>query len=84
MPQVQDIGWAVIQLNNGARVRRSGWNGRGMWLVLVPVGAAPIINKFSGGYPTDEYVAMKTADDHLVPWLCSQRDLLATDWEVLP
>jgi hypothetical protein len=29
------------------------------------------------------YVYMKTADDKLVPWLCSQTDLLALDWEVV-
>ena len=27
------------------------------------------------------YVYMKTADDMLVPWLCSQSDLLSRDWE---
>ena len=26
------------------------------------------------------YVYMKTADNKLVPWLCSQTDLLAEDW----
>jgi len=29
------------------------------------------------------YVYMKRADDHLVPWLCSQTDLLAQDWEAV-
>ena len=27
-----DIGWAVNELHNGRRVRREGWNGKGMWL----------------------------------------------------
>lgn len=27
---------------------------------------------------------MKTATGDVVPWLCSQTDLLATDWEVAP
>lgn len=29
------------------------------------------------------YIYMKTADGGLVPWLCSQTDLLAEDWEAL-
>lgn len=29
-----DIGQAVEALKNGHRVRRAGWNGKGMWLAL--------------------------------------------------
>jgi hypothetical protein len=29
------------------------------------------------------YVYMSTAQGDLVPWLCSQTDLLATDWEIV-
>jgi hypothetical protein len=28
------------------------------------------------------HVDMKTAQGYVVPWLCSQADLLATDWEL--
>jgi hypothetical protein len=27
------------------------------------------------------HVDMKTADDKVVPWLCSQTDMLAEDWQ---
>lgn len=30
------IGWAVKQLWDGHKVRRAGWNGKGMWIVLMP------------------------------------------------
>jgi hypothetical protein len=66
------IGWAVKQLQNGSRVSRSGWNGKGMWLEL----QVPDENSKM----TLPYVYMKTADNQLVPWLCSQTDLLAIDW----
>lgn len=36
-----DIGWAVRALKAGDRVRRAGWNGKGMWLVLIPGGTRP-------------------------------------------
>ncbi|SAU10303.1 DUF2829 domain-containing protein [Klebsiella pneumoniae] len=29
------------------------------------------------------YIAMKTADDKLVPWLASQTDVLAEDWQIV-
>ena len=66
------IGWAVKQMRDGGRVQRAGWNGKNMWLEL----QVPDKNSKM----TLPYVYMKTADDHLVPWLCSQTDLLAIDW----
>ncbi len=66
------IGWAVKQMHNGDRVYRSGWNGKGMWLEL----QVPDANSKM----TLPYVYMHTAQGDLVPWLCSQTDLLATDW----
>ena len=88
------IGWAVKQMQNGARVRREGWNGKGMWLALV-TGAqwdlSPDLEpKLSNQGPQADagyayrgpFVAMRAADGMLVPWLCSQSDLLATDWEL--
>lgn len=31
-----DFGWAIQQLKAGKRVRRAGWNGKGMYLWLLP------------------------------------------------
>lgn len=69
------IGWAVTRLYEGQCVRRAGWNGKGMWLGLqVPDAMSRM---------TLPYVYMSTAEKgRLVPWLCSQTDLLATDWEI--
>ena len=67
-----DIGLAVKYLRDGGLVARDGWNGRGMWLAL----QVPDANSKM----TRPYVYMKTVDGDLVPWLCSQSDLLAVDW----
>jgi hypothetical protein len=67
-----DIGWAVQQMYNGSRVCRAGWNGRNMWLAL----QMPDKNS-KMSLP---YIFMSTAQGDLVPWLCSQTDLLASDW----
>ena len=65
--------WALV---GGQRVRRSGWNGKGMWLKMQEPDA--------NSKMTVPYTYMKTADDQLVPWLCSQTDFYAEDWEVVP
>ena len=70
------IGWAVKELQNGRRVARSGWNGKNMYLEL----QTPDDDNSRMTLP---YVSMKTAQGDLVPWLCSQTDLLATDWEAV-
>ena len=70
------IGFAVEELKNGRRVARKGWNGKNMWLVLFE--GSPAEGDFV--FERLPYVAMKTADEKLVPWLCSQTDLLAEDW----
>lgn len=73
MPQGFSIGQAVKDLQNGHKVARAGWNGKDMYLEL----QVPDANSKM----TLPYVFMRTAQGDLVPWLCSQTDLLATDWE---
>ena len=66
---------ALILLKGGKKVRRKGWNGKGMWIYLqVPN------TKSKMSLP---YIYMKTADDMFVPWLVSQTDILAHDWEIV-
>jgi len=69
------IGQAIAELRAGSHVARKGWNGRGMWLAL----QVPDANSKM----TLPYVYMSTITGDLVPWLCSQTDLLADDWEVV-
>jgi hypothetical protein len=73
---------AVEALKQGQRVARSGWNGKGMYLQYVD-GADWDIFTMNAGLPFRSFIVMKTADDQIVPWLASQTDVLAEDWEVL-
>jgi hypothetical protein len=57
-----------------AKVCRAGWNGKGMWITI----QFPDLHSKM----TLPYIYMKTADDNLVPWLASQTDILANDWEI--
>lgn len=70
-----DFGDAIRVLRRGYKVARKGWNGKGMWLEL----QVPDENS-KMSLP---YIYMKTADEHLVPWLASQTDMLAEDWTVV-
>lgn len=70
---MNNIGWAVKQLLDGQRVARAGWNGKNMYLELQIQDAHSKM--------TQPYVYMKTVHNDLVPWTCSQSDLLAKDWE---
>lgn len=91
MPE-RTIGWAVAAMRaRGCRVARRGWNGKGMYLVYqkgYPDGIPINANTASAtGLPEGTvckflpYIMMRTADGSFVPWLCSQTDLLAADWE---
>lgn len=70
-----NFSWALTKLKAGLKVARSGWNGKGMWIAL----QVPDANS-KMSLP---YLYMKTADDKLVPWLASQTDILANDWDVV-
>lgn len=70
-----DFGYALNCLKVGKKVTRPGWNGKGMWLALQTPDA--------GSKMTLPYIYMSTAQGALVPWLASQTDILATDWETV-
>ena len=71
----------LMQDAEGARVRRSGWNGKGMFLFYVKPSDWTLTNGHTDNFPLLPFIAMKTADDKIVPWLASQTDVLASDWE---
>tara|TARA_R110001632_G_scaffold209034_1_gene333497 strand:- start:357 stop:617 length:261 start_codon:yes stop_codon:yes gene_type:complete len=82
-----NIGEAVEALKCGLKVARQGWNGNGMFLFLVEgstfaVNRKPLLGIYPEGIKIDyrPHVDMKTADGDIVPWVCSQSDLLAEDW----
>lgn len=80
------FGEAIKYVKRGLKVARQGWNGKGMWLCLSgAVAEAPQSNfvledVVKGFLP---WIGMKTADNHFVPWLASQADMLAEDWVIV-
>jgi hypothetical protein len=69
------IGKAVKEMEDGNRVAREGWNGPHQYLEMqVPDELSKM---------TLPYIYICTVQGDLVPWLCSQTDLLAIDWHVV-
>ena len=79
-----DFSDALMWLKEGKRVSRSGWNGKGMFLLLIAGGAWGFECDVEGvdGHVASAFICMKTADNKLVPWFASQTDLLSTDWQI--
>lgn len=90
MEPTMNFGSALQALKNGQKVAREGWNGKGMFLFLVPgsvfkVNRAPLLGIYPEGTEINycPHIDMKTADGKVVPWLASQTDVLAEDWAVV-
>lgn len=81
---------ALQYIKLGKKVAREGWNGRGMFVFLVPgstfkVNRPPLLSIYPEGTEIKyhAHIDMMTADGRIVPWLASQTDVLAEDWEVI-
>lgn len=84
------FGQMLELLRVGYSCERRGWNGKGMFIYLVgegryppstPAGIAIAMGQSDGLVPYRPYIAMSTVTGEVVPWVASQTDLLATDWQ---
>lgn len=66
---------ALYYLKSGKKVSRTGWNGKGMYIEMQAVTSTSKMTK--------PYVFMSTAEKDLIPWLCSQADMFANDWQLV-
>jgi len=77
------FGKAIEALKRGCNVARAGWNGKGIFIALqVPDEGSKMTSPYiyidTTGLQTNNLAAPKS----LVPWLASQTDMLADDWEL--
>ena len=88
------FGDALVYLKQGLKLARTGWNGKGMYIVLMdgyPMTLANAMTREKHNLPegsqvtVNPYIVMKTAQlGALQPgWLASQTDMLAEDWEIV-
>jgi hypothetical protein len=82
---------ALNELKKGKLICRSGWNGKDMFLFLFKQEGVIIKHPYPDdyipekgeviGYDALPFIMMKTANSKCVPWLASQTDILADDWQ---
>lgn len=89
------FGEAVEAMKRGAKVSRLGWNGKGMYIWVMPGSTVrdcnqitdphlAVIDKAEGEIRFLGSIRMRTATgDVLTGWLASQTDMLAEDWAVV-
>lgn len=89
------FGDAIVALKRGMRVAREGWNGKGMYLWLLPPAMVKaewcrephlkaVAEANGGEIEALGSIRMMTADRKvLTGWLASQTDILAEDWVIL-
>jgi hypothetical protein len=95
---MHNFGTALEALKQSKRIARQGWNGKNMFLFLLPAGTVPtkaihdpalreVIETEIGFGETFEALAsirMFTADKKILTgWLASQTDMLSEDWVIL-
>lgn len=85
-----DFSTALQHIKNGSKLAREGWNGVGMFVFLVPgstfvVNRAPLLGIYPEGTEVNyrPHIDMRDAEGKIVPWIISQTDALAEDWEIV-
>jgi hypothetical protein len=83
-----NFGQALELIKAGKKITRAGWNGRGMFVYLVPAASYPAQtgaakSHFGEGsmVPYNAYMAIKNVNDTVSTWVPSVNDCLAEDWE---
>lgn len=92
---IMNFGEAIEALKQGKRVARKGWNGKGMYLWLMPAATVkaewckePHLKELAesngGEIEALGTIRMLTADKKILTgWLASQTDMLSEDWVIV-
>lgn len=96
--EAMTFGLALEALKRGQRVARAGWNGKGMWLLLVGGTPTAVLRE---GTPYANALGPEIGSCEILPhidmwttnasgrramlpgWLASQSDMLAEDWLIV-
>ncbi|WP_270217234.1 DUF2829 domain-containing protein [Pediococcus pentosaceus] len=79
-----NFGQAIEKLKKGHKVKRVGWNGKGIFIALKKANGDETM--------THDYIYIDTtglqtnnpdAPLDRIPWLASQTDMLSEDWELV-
>ena len=88
--EAMTFGLALEALKKGCRVARTGWNGAGQFVYLVPANSYPAQTAIAKAHfgadamvPYRAYLALKTAQGDVATWAPSVSDCLADDWQIV-
>ena len=84
------FGLAIEALKMGKKVARAGWNGKGMFIFLIPgstfkVNRPPLLGIYPEGTTIGyrPHIDMKHANGDIGTWDCAIGDILGEDWQVV-
>jgi hypothetical protein len=84
------FGHALLALEQGKCVARAGWNGKGMFVYMVPANSYPAQTGAAKAHfgenalvPYAAYLALKGVNDVVSTWVPSINDCLAKDWSIV-
>ena len=78
------FGLAIEALKQGKKVSRAGWNGKGLWVQMVPQkGDSVYLSHLELLYPVPGDGSLPYPNGAHVPWAPSQTDVLAEDWQIV-
>ncbi len=81
---VNGFGWALNQLYAGKKLRRRGWNGKGIHIEMqVPDAYSKMTQPYIYIETSNLESSNPDAPRGRVPWFPSQTDMLALDWETV-
>lgn len=80
MNPLLNFGEALQHLKLGRKVARAGWNGKGQWIALQLPDANSMMTL---PYLYIKPVSKDGEPGNFVPWLASQTDILAEDWDIV-
>lgn len=73
MEPILTFSTALVLLKEGKRLQRAGWNGKGQWV------AAQFPDEHSK--MSVPYLYLRNVSGGIVPWVASQGDIFADDWQ---
>lgn len=81
------IGEALKQVESGATMSRSGWNGKKQYVTIAHMNSCTLPDGTIISDPThinmgSKFLLFVGTSGYQCGWLASQADLLADDWEV--
>lgn len=78
---------ALTALKQGKKISRQGWNGKGMFVYMVPAAHYPAQTGIAKDHfgseamvPYNPYMAIKNVDNTVSTWVPSSSDCFAEDW----